>query len=334
MRPTQFPERIQREDGKVGLLQMRSDQIRKGLERAPHRSLLYADGMTDEELKSDKPLIAIISSQADIIPGHNHLQRLVNDVKAGIYMAGGIPMQFGTIGVCDGIAMNHEGMKYSLTSREVIADSVECAVQGHAFDGVVLIPSCDKIVPGMIMGALRVNLPTVLVSGGPMLAGRDRDRKTETDLNTLFDDKVYLSHHDNGKPYLENNPVNISITHTEKYVAVILHEEENVGIDIESLDRDFSAVEKKALSEDEIDDLEDEKRNEQLAIYWCAKEAVFKLLSRYNVDFAEQIEIERFRPRGEGELEATFTSKKDDEEEFDLEYITFDRHVLVWVVGE
>ena len=153
-------------------------------------------------------------------------------------------------------------------------------------------------------------------------------------LNTLFDEKVYLSHHDNGKPYLENNPVNISITHTEKYVAVILHEEENVGIDIESLDRDFSAVEKKALSEDEIDDLEDETRNEQLAIYWCAKEAVYKLLSRYNVDFAEQIEIERFRPRGEGELEATFTSKKDDEEEFDLEYITFDRHVLVWVVGE
>ena len=152
-------------------------------------------------------------------------------------------------------------------------------------------------------------------------------------LNTMFDEKVYLSHHDNGKPYLENNPVNISITHTEKYVAVILHEEENVGIDIESLDRDFSAVEKKALSEDEIEDLEDEKRNEQLAIYWCAKEAVYKLLSRYNVDFAEQIEIERFRPRGEGELEATFTSK-DDEEEFDLEYITFDRHVLVWVVGE
>ena len=153
-------------------------------------------------------------------------------------------------------------------------------------------------------------------------------------LNTMFDDKVYLSHHDNGKPYLENNPVNISISHTEKYVAVILHEEENVGIDLDSLDRDFSAVEKKALSEDEIDDLDDDNRNEQLAIYWCAKEAVFKLLSRYNVDFAEQIEIERFRPRGEGELEATFTSKKDDEEEFDLEYITFDRHVLVWVVGE
>ena len=152
-------------------------------------------------------------------------------------------------------------------------------------------------------------------------------------LNTMFDDKVYLSHHDNGKPYIENNPINISITHTAKYVAVILHEEENVGIDIESLDRDFSVVEKKALSEDEIDDLEDEKRNEQLAIYWCAKEAIFKLLSRYNVDFAEQIEIERFRLRGEGELEATF-SAKDEEEEFDLEYITFDRHVLVWVVGD
>ena len=136
-------------------------------------------------------------------------------------------------------------------------------------------------------------------------------------LNTMFDDKVYLSHHDNGKPYIENNPINISISHTAKYVAVILHEEENVGIDIESLDRDFSVVEKKALSEDEIEDLEDEKRNEQLAIYWCAKEAIFKLLSRYNVDFAEQIEVERFRPRGEGELEATFTYK-DEEEEFDL----------------
>ena len=153
-------------------------------------------------------------------------------------------------------------------------------------------------------------------------------------LNALFEEKVYLSHHDNGKPYLENNPVNISITHTEKYVAVILHEEQDCGIDIESLDRDFSAVEKKALSEDEIEDLEDDKRNEQLAIYWCAKEAIFKLLSRYNVDFAEQIEVERFRPRGEGELEATFIDKNEDEEEFDLEYMTFDRHVLVWVVGD
>jgi len=153
-------------------------------------------------------------------------------------------------------------------------------------------------------------------------------------LNALFEEKVYLSHHDNGKPYLENNPVNISITHTEKYVAVILHEDDDCGIDIESLDRDFSAVEKKALSEDEIEDLEEEKRNEQLAIYWCAKEAIFKLLSRYNVDFAEQIEIERFRPRGEGELEATFIDKNEDEQEFNLEYMTFDRHVLVWVVED
>ena len=126
---------------------------------------------------------------------------------------------------------------------------------------------------------------------------------------------------------------NISITHTEKYVAVILHDEEDVGIDIECQDRDFSAVEKKALSEDEIDDLDEDKKNEQLAIYWCAKEAIFKRVSAYNVDFAEQIEVERFRPRGEGELDATFIHKDGYEEEFELEYMTFDRHVLVWVVG-
>ena len=152
-------------------------------------------------------------------------------------------------------------------------------------------------------------------------------------LEEMFEEKVYLSHHDNGKPYIENDATNISITHTNKYVAVILHPTEDVGIDIESLDRDFTAVEKKALSEDEIDDLDDEKRNEQLAIYWCAKEAIFKLVSVYNVDFAEQIEVEHFRPKGEGELEATFIDKDDYEEEFDLEYMTFDRHVLVWVVG-
>ena len=153
-------------------------------------------------------------------------------------------------------------------------------------------------------------------------------------LDEMFDEKVYLSHHDNGKPFLENMVTNISITHTDRYVAIILHDSEDVGIDIESLDRDFSAVELKALSEDEIEDLDDDKRNEQLAIYWCAKEAVFKRVSLYNVDFAEQIEVERFHPRGEGELEATFVSKDGYEEEFDLEYITFDRHVLVWVVGE
>ena len=150
-------------------------------------------------------------------------------------------------------------------------------------------------------------------------------------LNEVFEEKVYLSHHDNGKPYLENMVTNISITHTEKYVAIILHDEEDQGIDLESLDRDFSAVEKRALSEEEIEDLDDERRNEQLAIYWCAKEAIFKRVSTFRVDFAEQIEVERFRPRGEGELEATFIHKNGHEEEFELEYMTFDRHVLVWV---
>ncbi len=152
-------------------------------------------------------------------------------------------------------------------------------------------------------------------------------------LSQLFDEKVYLSHHDNGKPYLENMVTNISITHTEKYVAIILHDVEEVGIDIESLDRDFSVVELKALSDEEIDDLDDDKRNEQLAIYWCAKEAIFKRVSGYKVDFAEQIEVERFHPHGEGELEATFIHKDGYEEEFELNYLTFDHHVLVWVVG-
>ena len=150
-------------------------------------------------------------------------------------------------------------------------------------------------------------------------------------LDCMLDEKVYLSHHDNGKPYIENNATNISITHTDKYVAVILNDLDDVGIDCESLDRDFSAVEKKALSEEEIDDLDDDRRNEQLAIYWCAKEAVYKKLSRYGVDFAEQIEIDSFRPKGEGELEATFIDKDGYEEDYDLEYITFDRHVLVWI---
>ena len=152
-------------------------------------------------------------------------------------------------------------------------------------------------------------------------------------LNELFEDKVYLAHHDNGKPYIENNSINISITHTPKYVAVILNDNEEVGIDLESLERDFSAVEKKALSEDEIEDLEEDKaeKNEQLAIYWCAKEAIYKKMSQYNVDFAEQIEIDRFRSRGEGELEATFTHKDGFEEELTLHYMVFDNHVLVWV---
>lgn len=152
-------------------------------------------------------------------------------------------------------------------------------------------------------------------------------------LNEVFEEKVYLSHHDNGKPYLENCVTNISITHTEKYVAIITHDEDDLGIDIESLDRDFSAVEKKALSEDEIDDLDDDKeeKNEQLAIYWCAKEAIYKRMSINRVDFAEQIEVEKFNLRDEGELEATFIHKDEHEEEFELGYMTFDRHVLVWM---
>lgn len=151
-------------------------------------------------------------------------------------------------------------------------------------------------------------------------------------INEMFDEKMYLNHHDNGQPYLENSVYNISITHTEKYVAIIIHDENDLGIDIESLSRDFSAVEKKALSEDEIEDLSDDsKKNEQLAIYWCAKEAIYKRMSQTRVDFAEQIEVEKFNVRKEGELEATFIHKDEHEEDFELEYITFDNHVLVWV---
>lgn len=151
-------------------------------------------------------------------------------------------------------------------------------------------------------------------------------------LDTMIEGKVYLSHHDNGKPYLENDATSISITHTDKFVAIILSDGAEVGIDCESLDRDFSVVEKKALSEDEIDDLDDNKRNEQLAIYWCAKEAIYKLTSQYNVDFAEQIELDSFRIHHEGDLSATFTDKDNYENELELHYITFDRHVVVWVV--
>ena len=165
---------------------LRSEQIRKGIMRAPHRSLLKADGITDEEM--ERPFVAVISSRNDIIPGHNNLDKISDAVKAGIRMAGGVPFEISTIGICDGIAMNHDGMHYSLVSREVVADSLECAVQGHAFDAVVCIPNCDKIVPGMILGALRVNLPTLFVSGGPMLAGKQRGGcGPSTDLNTLFD---------------------------------------------------------------------------------------------------------------------------------------------------
>ena len=152
-------------------------------------------------------------------------------------------------------------------------------------------------------------------------------------LNEMFPEKLYLGHHDNGKPYLQNCAVEISISHCARFAAVIAHPEESVGIDIESLGRDFSAVERKALSEDEKDDLSDHNTNQQLAIYWCAKEAIYKRMSRNGVDFARQIEVERFTPREEGELEATFIHKDGEEETFELNYEIFDGHVMVWLVG-
>lgn len=166
-------------------MQLKSDQIKSGVARAPHRSLLKADGVTDEEM--ERPFIAVFNSRNDIIPGHTNLDKIAEAVKAGIYLSGGVPFEISTIGVCDGIAMNHDGMHYSLVSREVIADSLEIAMQGHAFDGIVCIPNCDKVVPGMLIGALRVNAPTVFVSGGPMLAGKQKGGcGPTTDLNTLF----------------------------------------------------------------------------------------------------------------------------------------------------
>ncbi len=166
---------------------MRSDIIKKGIDRAPHRSLLKSIGYTNEEIQ--RPLIGIANSANTIIPGHVHLDKIVEAVKAGIYMAGGTPVEFGTIGVCDGIAMNHIGMKYSLSSRELIADSVEVMATAHAFDGLVLVPNCDKIVPGMLMAAARLDLPAIVVSGGPMLAGqRPGSAATEEiDLITVFE---------------------------------------------------------------------------------------------------------------------------------------------------
>jgi dihydroxy-acid dehydratase len=148
---------------------MKSDSAKKGVERAPHRSLFKAIGYTDEELR--RPLIGIANSQNTIIPGHVNLDKITEAVKAGVYMAGGTPIEFGTIGVCDGIAMNHVGMKYSLGSRELIADSVEVMAIAHAFDAMVMVPNCDKIIPGMLMAAARLNLPTIFISGGPMMAG-------------------------------------------------------------------------------------------------------------------------------------------------------------------
>ena len=162
---------------------MVSDQIKKGVDRAPHRSLLYALGLTEEEMA--RPLIAVVSAKSDIIPGHIHLDKIAEAVKAGIYAAGGTPVVVPAIGVCDGIVMGHKGMHYSLASRELIADSVETLLTAHCFDGAVLIPNCDKIVPGMLMGAIRVNIPALVCSGGPMLAGRVNGRKTS--LSQMFE---------------------------------------------------------------------------------------------------------------------------------------------------
>ena len=162
---------------------MRSDKAKLGIERAPHRSLLKAAGYTDWEI--ERPWVGVANAYNQIIPGHTHLRRITDAVKAGIYAAGGLPIEFPTIGVCDGIAMNHLGMKFSLPSRELIMDSIEVMAQAHAFDALVLVTNCDKIVPGMAMAAAKLNIPAIVISGGPMLTGRLAGK--EIDLNTVFE---------------------------------------------------------------------------------------------------------------------------------------------------
>jgi dihydroxy-acid dehydratase len=171
---------------------MRSDVLKKGANRAPHRSLLKALGLTDEEM--GRPIIGIAGSYNEIIPGHMHLRTIIDAVKAGIRSAGGIPMEFGTIGVCDGLAMGHAGMKSSLPTREIIADSVEAVANGMPFDGIVMIPNCDKVVPGMLMAAGRLNIPTIFVSGGAMLAGIVGGKRVG--LSNVFED---VGRFENGK---------------------------------------------------------------------------------------------------------------------------------------
>ncbi|MEX1309235.1 MAG: dihydroxy-acid dehydratase, partial [Candidatus Sulfomarinibacteraceae bacterium] len=163
---------------------LRSDRITLGAECAPHRSLLKATGVRDEDM--DKPFIAVVNSYADIVPGHVHLGDFAKIVKASIRASGGVPFEFNTIAVDDGIAMGHGGMKFSLPSRELIADSVETMIEAHRFDGMVCIPNCDKIVPGMLMAAMRLDLPTIFVSGGPMPAGRTADGRV-VDLISVFE---------------------------------------------------------------------------------------------------------------------------------------------------
>ena len=162
---------------------MRSDRMKKGLERAPHRSLFKALGLTDREI--ERPMIGIANSANELIPGHLHLHQISEAVKAGVRMAGGTPMEFFTIGICDGITMGHEGMKYSLASRELIADSVESMAMAYPFDGLVLIPNCDKIIPGMLMAAARLDIPAIVISGGPMLTGEFQGKPI--DLINLFE---------------------------------------------------------------------------------------------------------------------------------------------------
>ena len=162
---------------------MRSDVVKKGSTRTAHRTLFHAMGYSDEDLK--KPLIGVVNAFNEIIPGHMHLREIAEAVKLGIAAAGGTPIEFPAIGICDGIAMGHDGMKYPLASRELICDSIEAVANGHAFDGLVMIPNCDKIVPGMLMAAGRINIPTVVVSGGPMLAGRHKGK--DISVSTMFE---------------------------------------------------------------------------------------------------------------------------------------------------
>ena len=162
---------------------MRSDNVKKGVQQAPHRSLFNALGLTKEEL--DRPLIGIVSSHNEIVPGHMNLDKVVEAVKMGVAMAGGTPIVFPAIAVCDGIAMGHIGMKYSLVTRDLIADSTEAMAMAHQFDGLVMVPNCDKNVPGLLMAAARINIPTIFVSGGPMMAGRVQGKKTS--LSSMFE---------------------------------------------------------------------------------------------------------------------------------------------------
>ena len=162
---------------------MKSDSVKKGMQQAPHRSLFHALGMTEEEM--ERPLIGIVSSYNEIVPGHMNLDKIVDAVKMGVAMAGGTPVMVPAIAVCDGIAMGHIGMKYSLVTRDLIADSTECLAKAHAFDALVMVPNCDKNVPGLLMAAARINVPTVFVSGGPMLAGRVHGHKTS--LSSMFE---------------------------------------------------------------------------------------------------------------------------------------------------